>query len=186
MSLKFKVARYLDHTAKNPRDAMNPILRKELQDELDSSTENLAAALYAPEADLTWETRVLLPGATVQSARQPLIFPKPVDIVGLYPSVIATTNTNGLITPTLNDIDIALDMNAAQYFSSGSGIANALGGTAGSFVTLAAMAIQIPRLFILKLDATQPDFGMTFKWKRGTGFYQDAFVAVAVYARYRK
>lgn len=184
--LSFKVRKFVDWVRKNPRDALNPILLKELENACDNSSEELAAALYAPEADLTWETRVLLPGATVQSARQPLVFPKPVDIVGLYPSVIATTNTNGLITPTLNDIDVALDMNAQQYFSSGSGINNAAGGTAGSFVTLAAMAIQIPRLFILHLDAAQPDFGMTFKWKRGTGFYQDAFVAVAVYARYRK
>lgn len=184
--LNFTVRKYLDHVRKHPADALNPIVLKELEHAADSSRENLAAALYAPEADLTWETRVILQGTQVQTPRQPLPFPRPVDVVGLYPSIIPITNTVGLITPTLNDVDVALDMNSRQYFSSAAGISNAQGGTAGSFVTLAAMGVQVPRLFVLTLDDPTPDFGMTFKWKRGTGFYQDAIVAVAVYARYRK
>ena len=182
----FAIRKYLDHVRKHPGDALHPALLRELERAADQSTDGLQAALIAPAADLTWETRVLLQGSSVQTARQPLVFPKPVDVVGLYPAVIAVTNTVGLITPTLNDIDVALDMNASQYFSSASGISNAAGGTAGSFVTLAALAIQVPRLFMLTLDAAQPDFGMTFKWKRGTGVYQDAIVTCAVYARYRK
>jgi len=184
--LSFEVRKYLDHIRKHPGDALNPVLLKSLEQKVDESNEGLRAALYAPEADLTWESRVILQGATNQTPRQPLVFPRAVDVVGLYPAVIPITNTNGLITPTLDDIDVALDMNSEKYFSSGSGISNATGGTAGQFVTLAAMGVQVPRLFILHLDAAQPDFGMTFKWKRGTGFYQDAIVTVAVYARYRK
>jgi hypothetical protein len=183
--LSFEVRKYLDHIRQHPSDALNPVLLKSLERSVDESAEELTAALYAPEAPLTWETRVILQGATVQSARQPLVFPKPVDVIGMYPSVIPITNTNGLITPTLDDIDVALDQNSSQYFSAGQGAQNAQGGTAGQFVTLASMGVQVPRLFLLHLDAAQPDFGMTFRWKRGTGIYQDAFVAVAVFARWR-
>ncbi len=178
------IKRFVAYVAKNPGHAADPALLKTLTDAADADLHGRNVALIAPMAPFTWETRVILPGATTISPRQPLIFPRPVDIVGFYPSVIATTNTVGLITPSLNDIDISIDTNSDQYFSAGSGVANAAGGAAGAFVTLAAIGVQVPILKAIKLHNAQPDLGMTFRWKRGPGFYQDCFISVAVYVHY--
>lgn len=185
-NMQFGIRRFVDFVRKNPAQANDPILLKQLEQLADNSADGSQAALIAPMAPWTWETRVVLTGAIPQSARQPLIFPRPVDVLGFYPTVIPITNTNGLITPTVNDIDVSIDTNAESNYSAGSGASTAAGGSAGPFVTLAAMGVQIPRLMCISITAPSPDLGMTFKWKRGTGFYQDAFISVAVFARYRK
>lgn len=184
-NMSFAIRRFTDYARKNPTDAANPQMLAQLDKAADQSADDGQAALIAPKAPWNWETRVILQSNTAQSPRQPLIFPRAVDIVGFYPSVIPITNTAGLITPTEKDIDISLDVNASESFSAGSGVSTAAGGAVGPFVTLAAIGVQVPRLTMISITNAQPDLGMTFKWKRGTGFYQDAFISVTVFVRYR-
>lgn len=145
------------------------------------------AALAAPVAPLTWETEQLLPGDEIATARIPLQFRGRVEIVGLFPVVIAATQGN-LLVPTANDIAVLIDINDQER------ITNRLENTTGAgdgraFVTLSAMSAQlVPRLLRLVLNNASPDVGITYRWKippvGGQAIYEDALVSLAFFCRY--
>ena len=169
----------------DPSWASNPTVLKGLLKRAQESFEGAFGVLAAPMADLTWEIRMSLAGDTLQTNRTPLIYPRPCEIVGMLPIVVPTTATVGLITPTINDVDVQIDVNSEEYLTSGQGISSpAATSSAGAFVTLASMSIQTPRLLGKKLRQPQPNLGFIYRWKRGTGVYQDAFITTAVFARY--
>jgi len=188
MSLPYSILKWVQGVRAGLFDARDPTVLDRLEREAKESWEGALVALHAPIAPLSWETRAILPGTVQQTTRQPLIFPRPVEIVGLFPAVIPVSIAPGLRTATPLDIDISIDVNSVDYLTAGQGVSTSAGGTAGNFVTLASVGVQVPRLHMTKLTAPKPDMGMTFHWKLpaavGAAIYNDSFISVAVYARY--
>jgi hypothetical protein len=182
-SLAYTVLDFIDRLRKQPDAATDPRLLARLERFARESWDGAFVALHAPMAPLTWEARALLPSASPETNRIPLRFPRPVEILGFFPTVIDTDAATG-VSHTLNTLDVSLDINATDRVTSGEGVSTAAGGTAGTFVTLAALGIQAPRLVGLKLRNSNPDMGFVFRSKRGSGVFNSALVTVATFARY--
>jgi hypothetical protein len=90
------------------------------------------------------------------------------EVVGMRPSLsVIQPIADGLIIPTLDDIQVAIDINETEHLTSLDGQATtASTKRGGNFVSLAAIGVQVPRLFGLKLVSPQPEIGMTFRWKQ--------------------
>jgi hypothetical protein len=193
MSLAYEVLRFVDRATKRPADASDPRLLARLEAYARDAWEGIVA-LHAPASPMTWEVVTVLRGAVQLSNRVSFRFPRPVEIVGFYPTIIplATPTTTGILTPTTNTIAVSMDTDNQNYLTSGDGISTPAGGTAGPFVTLASMSVQVPRIVGYKLRNPTPDIGFTYRWKRdaagGVGtppaVYFDTLISLAMYARY--
>lgn len=153
-------------------------------------------ALSVPIAPETWEARTIFlggsPGGNFTSERVQIDVPYPVMVVGMYASLSVLT-TGGATTPTLNDIDVVLDLNKHEYMTDLQGnstATNAAGGGVftrdGTWVTLAAMSTnnqQGGRLLGWILPYKTAQIGITFKWTQGPGVYKDTIVKLALYVR---
>lgn len=186
MNLSYEILRFVDRVRRSPADANDPRLLSRLEKMARDGFDGMMVALHAPVAMQTWEARANLLGAANPplTTRVPMVFPRPVEVVGMLPIVVATSANPGLVVPTVNDVDVSIDINSNAYLSSGSGVSSPAGGTTGQFITLANFSVLTPRLLMMRLTAPKPDIGFTFRWKRGTGVYQDALISVGVFARY--
>lgn len=142
----------------------------------------------AAVAPFTWEVQAELGRTVLQTGRIPLDFRGPVEIVGFYPSVIASSAVGGgLLAPTLDDILVLLDVNNEQRFTNRLEQTTAAATGAG-FVTLGALgAARAQRFLDLKIRNARPDVGVQFRWKRdpnGVAIYQNALIGLAFFARY--
>lgn len=189
MSLGYEVLRYVDRCFRNPTDAGDPRLLKRLESYAKEAFEGIVA-LHAPASPMTWEVNALMLGAVQTSIRQSFRFPRPVEIVGFFPSVvIATPAGGGAVSPSADTIAVQIDTDNQAYLTSADGISSPAGGKASSFVTLSAMGVQVPRIVGYKLRNPTPDIGFTFRWKQDVtqvagGVYRDSMVSLAIYARY--
>ncbi len=133
-----------------------------------------------PFSNDTWEASASLPGTVIQSEQEPIVFPSPCRIVGIYPSI--TLNDSGsLVVPNLDDILVNLSMNKQRNYTANVGqTSQARNGDA--FVTLGALNTAIRDLNIVVLTP-RPQASMTFRWKRfiqGTPIYRDVIVSLAL------
>jgi len=193
MSLSYEVLRFVDRAMKRPADASDPRLLARLEAYARDAWEGIVA-LHAPASPMTWEVVTVLRGAVQLSNRIPFRFPRPVEIVGFFPTIIplATPSTSGILTPTTDTIAVSMDTDNQNYLTSGDGISTPAGGSAGPFVTLSAMSVQVPRIVCYKLRNPTPDIGFTYRWKldidSGVGtpkaVYKDTLISLTMYARY--
>ncbi len=134
-----------------------------------------------PFSNDTWEIGTNLDSAVEVSEREPIIFPAPCRIVGLYPS-ITLNDATGLIVPTADDILVLLDFNQQRRYTANVGQSSqALRGS--GFVTLGALNTAIRDLDIV-VDNPRPQAGFQFRWKRfvqGTPLYRSVIVSVALF-----
>lgn len=184
MSLGYEVLRFIARVKKQPADGSDPRLLARLEKYANEAFEG-AVALMAPQSPMTWETNTVLTGAVQSTNRVPFRFPRPVSIVGFFPSLVVfgTGNTS----PTTEDIAVSIDTDNQNYITSGDGVSTPAGGTAGPYVTLAALSVQVPRIVDYKLRNPTPDIGFTFRWKQDVtagAVYDDALISMAMYARY--
>jgi hypothetical protein len=180
-SLRWLVADFVSRVKASPADGSDPRLLARLSKAAEDSWDGAFATLAAPMAPLTWEVNALFPSSQPETQRIPFKFPWPVEIVGFRPSIISTDAAG--IAPTLEDVQLELDANLEKRPTAGQGVTTTVGGKDGTFVTLAAMGIQTPRLTGLRLTNASPDLGFTFRWKRGANVYNSALVSVAMYCR---
>jgi len=160
-----------------------------LEKEASKSFDGAWSAMQAPIAPLTWEVSNQMISTQLEGPRVRLDLPRPIEIVGFYPSIIVTGTNPALIDPGLNDLLVSIDTNEEERITSGQGITTASGGSAGTFVTLSAISAQSTapganRLIGWKLDAPKPNVGFTFRWKVGANRYNDALISVATFVRY--
>lgn len=180
-----EILAYLAKARQSPAFASDPVLLDSLEKSARNSMEGAVAALHAPVASDTWESRAILMSDAQQSERVPVRIPYESVIVGLYPSVLPVSSENYTRAyPSLNDIDVSIDIDNKETLTSAQGV-TVPGSTVrdGTFVSLAAMSIQVPRLTWIVLDKVSNDIGVTFKWKLSAGRYQDALVSLAFYIR---
>lgn len=187
MSLAYEVLRYVDRAFKQPADASDPILLKRLQKYANEAWEGIVA-LHAPASPMTWECRTNLVGTAQRTNRIQFRYPRPVEIVGFLPTLIVYGTNPALITPSTDDLMVSIDTDNQNYLTSGEGVSSNAGGTAGPFVTLTCMSVQVPRIVGYKLRNPTPDIGFTFQWAQnvtgGVAVYNSCTIAMAMYARY--
>jgi hypothetical protein len=188
MSLGYEVLRFVDRVAQDPSAGTDPRLLARLAKYAKEAFEGIVA-LHAPASPMTWETRSILRGSTAQGPRVPFRFPRPVEIVGFFPSVIPILPASGgANVPTTDSIACAIDTDNQNYMTSGDGISTNAGGTAGPFVTLSSLSVQAPRVVGYKLRNPTPDIGFTFQWKIDPGatpfIFRDSIIGMVIFARY--
>jgi hypothetical protein len=147
------------------------------------------AALHAPVAPFSWEFQADLDGDTERTARIPLRFTRPVQILGFYPSVIRNAALGALENPTTEHVLCLLHANREIMYT------NRLESGQGAqvpenFVTLASLGVQVPRLVNIQLRQGAPELAAEFRWKRWnaafeeTPVYPNAIVTLTAFARY--
>ena len=143
---------------------------------------DLHVARVKPYSNDTWEASAFLPGASLQSEREAIIFPAACRIVGLYPSITLNDTNTELAIPTTDDIMVLLDMNQQRRYTANVGQTSQARNGDG-FVTLAALNTAIRDLNITVLNG-RPQAGMQFRWKRfipNTTLYRDVNVSLAMF-----
>lgn len=185
MSLAYETLRFINRVRRQPSDGSDPNLLARLEKVAKQSWEGIVA-LHAPASPMTWETRMIMRGAVQTSNRTPFTFPRPIEIVGFYPTIIVLA-TGGAVYPTTDVIQVSIDTDNQNYLTSGEGVSTNAGGNVGPYVTLSAVSVQVPRILGYKLDNPKPSIGFTYRWALDVSagaIYRDCIIATAMYARY--
>ena len=191
MSLGYEMLRYIDRVRRDPASGSDPRLLARLEKYAREAFEGIVA-LHAPASPMTWEINTFLDGTVQTTQRNSFRFPRPVEIVGFFSTlVIDVAASEDLFTPSLDDIAVQIDTDNQAYLTSADGISSPAGGKAGTFVTVSAMDVQVPRVVGYKLRNPTPDIGFTYRWKQlvtaGADegpVYKSAMISTAMFARY--
>jgi hypothetical protein len=187
MSLAYDVLRFVNRAFQSPADASDPTLLRRLQKSAEDAWEGIVA-LHAPASPMTWEVRTNLASTVQRTNRISFRYPRPVEIVGFLPTLVVYGAQVALLTPSTDDLMVAIDTDNQNYLTSGEGVSSNAGGTAGPFITLTAMSVQVPRIVGYKLKNPTPSIGFTFQWAQNVTVaapvYRDVTIAMAMYARY--
>jgi len=189
MSLAYTVLKFVRRARTVPVDATDPRVLSALEGAAQKSFDGAWVAMSAPIAPLTWEIATTLISTQLEGPRIRLDLPRPMEVVGFFPSIVVTGRNPLLTNPTLTDLLVSIDANEEERITSGQGITTNVGGSAGTFVTLAAISSQSTapganRLIGWKLDQPKPNLGFTFRWKVGANFFNDALINVSTFVRY--
>lgn len=187
--LKQFVLDFVNAVRRRPQIGSDPGELDNLEKAALTSYQGAFGALHAPIAPETWEARTLFLGANATSERISLDIPFPCMIVGAYTSISVLT-TGGATTPTLNDIDCALDLNTHEYMTQIQGTTTPIVGGGlqkdGTFTTLAALSCNQnagARLLGWVVPYRTAQIGVSFRWKQGGGVYKDTHTAISFFAR---
>jgi len=190
MSLSYEILRFVDRVRRQPADGSDPRLLARLEKYAKEQFEGIVA-LHAPASPMTWEANTFMPGDTQTTNRQGFTFPRPVEIVGFYPTILRVPPEgepeDELVLPTLDAIAVSIDSDTESYLTVGDGVSTPAGGKAGPFVTLAAMSVHVPRVVGYKLRNAAPNLGITYRWKLDVSagaVFDDCLVSLAIFARY--
>lgn len=191
MSLRTLVQRFTMLARANPISATDPGELKKLEAAAATGLEDGFVALTAPNAPFTWEVRTLLLNTAQSTNRVKFAFPWKTNLVGIYPHISIVRPIGALAIPTLDDIDVQVDINNQAYLTGLEGLSTAVGVGGNNSVTLASLGVQLPRLMALALvGESKPDLGFTFRWKQPplagpTAIYESVIVGVSLFANPR-
>lgn len=139
-------------------------------------------------APYTWEVGATLSRTSEETRRIPVRFPRPVRVVGMYPSVIAGSAVGGLVAPSCDAILAVVSSNQRDRFTNRlEDVSSA--GYGEAYVTLSALGtsqLQGNRLMNIELKEASPQLDLGFRWKRWSGspIYEDAIIHVALFCEY--
>jgi hypothetical protein len=186
MGLAYEVLRFCSRVMKDPTAGSDPRLIARLEAYAKEAFEGIVA-LHAPASPMTWEINAVMKGNTQTTARIPFRFPRPVEIMGFFSTlVVDNAGGGGAVTPSTDVIAVQIDTDTQAYLTAADGVSSPAGGKASTFVTLSAMDVKVPRVVGYKLRNPTPDIGFTYRWKQdvATPVYKDCLVSTAMYARY--
>lgn len=188
MSLRQRILSYVSAARSSPVVASDPAELRALEVDALSTLEAGFATLAAPIAPWTWEVRTVLDGLQGSTNRVKFAFPWRVNVVGLQATITPVLPVvAGLTVPTLNDIDVMVDINNTSFLTGNDGLSTPAGQGGNNFVTLSTVTIQTPRLLGLALEGEhKPELGFTFRWKQPplagpVALYQSQIVTVALF-----
>ncbi len=184
MGLRQMIFDFVDRARRSPARAVDPAELDELAKCARTAWDGAFGAEVAPIAPYTWEVGVFLPGAVAVSERVPFTFPEATEVVGFFPAIEPSPAQGQTVVPTLSSVQVAMDIDKNNDLTSAEGVTTT--GTSprgGTFVNLAAVGVQAPRLFGVQLRGVNPVMGFQFRWKRGANVYQDSFIMLSIYAR---
>jgi hypothetical protein len=126
-------------------------------------------ALVVAATQKSWEAQTELLATQQETRRIPITFNRRVIILAAYPSVVVSSNPAGLImlNPTLDDINVYLDISGNERFTSRFDDNSAPGLEAGTMVTLGGFRDSTGGARILNIEPTDaaPTIGVVFSWK---------------------
>lgn len=183
--LRFDVLEWISRVRQKPVLASDPDELRMLEQKARADWGGSFAAQNSAIAPYTWEQRIILPAATAQTTRINFRLPFAVEIVGFIPTLEDTQVAAGGIIPSLNSVDVQIDLNSNEFLTTANGVTTtaAPGQLGGTFVTLSTISLQAQRLFAVRMLAPNPDLGFTFRWKRGAGVYRDTLITIAMLCR---
>ena len=149
--------------------------------------QNQYYALVTRPARFTWEPSVSLAGTDQASAQVQIDFPRPVQIVSVYPSISPIGGADTLPVPELDDLLVQIDLDTAaqQRLTSRFDSVQATGVGTYPNVTLGSFRDSVlgSRVLLWELTDPRPTLTFTFAWKRlvsGGPYYQDVQVGLAL------
>lgn len=184
-ALRYDVMEFIARARQKPGMASDPGELEKLSNAAKNDWGGSFGALNAPISPYTWEQRIILPTATAVTSRINFRLPFAVEIVGMIPTLEDVQVAAGGVIPTLNSIDVQIDLNSNEFLTTANGVTTSAtpGQTGGTFVSLSTIALLSPRNFGVRLIAPNPDIGFTFRWKRGANVYRDTLIGVALLCR---
>lgn len=190
-NLKQYILDYVNAARRRPAIASDPSELDNLEKAALTSFSGAFGATNAPIAPFTYEARTILLSSATVSERVEVLVPFPMMVVGVYPSLSVLTSGAGTGTPSLNDIDVTLDLNNKDFKTAVNGntstSATATTPTRdGQFVTLAALGTgnsNGARLLGWEIPYRTATIGATFRWKQGSGVYHDTIVSLSLFTR---
>jgi len=181
--LRRQVADFIARVRSRPVLGSDPAELEALTRAVRESTMDGFAAESAPVAPYRWEQRIQFLGSQLQSNREQFVFPFGVEVLGYIPTIVSLDTPPGALAPTIDDIDVAIDVNQQQYVTNANGVTTPGGTQGGNFITLRTIQILDAALFRLQIVGVNPVMGFTLRWKRGANIYQDAIVGIGIVAR---
>lgn len=192
MSLRDRVQRFVAAVRGNPVLASDPAELRALEKAAETGLEEGYTTLTAPNATRTWEVKATLANNVAESNIARFVFPWRTNVVGLYPSISVIRPAGGapLVVPTLDDIEVMIDINN-QARLTGNGNTSQVGAGGNNFVTLASIGVFVPRLMALAIVGdSKPLLDFTFRWKQpppavAPFFYESVIVSVSAFCEPR-
>jgi len=138
----------------------------------------------SPVAPWRAEVRMLLLGLEQNTTqRVPIEFPWPVIVVGMRPVVRPVLPVGALTVPTVDDIDVAMDVNQTTQLNLSQGVTAPAGAT---FLTLGSIGVQQNVLQGMALKDPRPSLGFQCRWTQlapaaGPALFTDAFIKITCY-----
>lgn len=151
------------------------------------SERQFRAAMMAPAASRTWEAMTVLHSADTETNTITVSFPRPCQIVAVYPSISPVSLNQGLATPTLDDILVELSVNEETRLTNQFDTVGQPTGAARVSVTLGAFRDTTggARMFNLKLNDKINEVVVRFRWKSQQptpAQYNDVVLGLAFHA----
>ncbi len=185
MGIRDAVARFVAAARNNPVAASDPSELRALERLVLPGPQDGFGVLAAPMAPFTWEARTLLLNTQPNTNRVKFSFPWRVNVVGLQATIVPVRPVGANPIPTLDDVDVNLDINNTAFLTGNDGASTPAGQGGNNFVTLSTLTIQTPRLLGLALEGeSKPELGFTFRWKQPPGvapLFESAIVTVAIF-----
>jgi hypothetical protein len=151
------------------------------------SERQFRAAMMAPAASRTWEALTVLHANDVETNTITVSFPRPCQIVAVFPSISPVTLNQGLATPTLDDLLVELSINEETRLTNRFDVTGQPSGAARVAVTLGAFRDTTggARMLNLKLKDPTNEVVVRFRWKSqqpAQAQYNDIVVGLAFHA----
>ena len=160
-----------------------------------NNTQYELPAFFGPVSGYTWEVQAVLEGGVLETPVLPVELRGPIEILGFLPSVTleGPGATGSILTnaiprrPTTDDVLVTIDINQEERITNRLETTQ-INAATRSFVTLAALSVEVPRLHRVQLLNARPDLNLQFRW--GVDFdgesdlYHDALIKLAFYCRY--
>lgn len=187
-NLRDTVFSFVQQVRQKPADGSDPrvleFLSKQAQDDWGGAFQ----AVNSPVADRTWEQRVQLLGSSSTTERLNFVLPFPMEIVGMYPTVVRQAAAVVVRDPSADLVDVSMDVNLSDIYTQANGISTPGGPNGGTYVTLSSFNSgtglgSAGRQFGLRLTAPNPNLGFTFRWKLGANSCDTAIITMALFAR---
>ena len=151
-------------------------------------------AMVQRAAAYAWEAGTTLLNTDPSAGPIKISFPRPVIILGAYPSVAVMGGLNTLDMPTLDDILVRIDVDTGwekrltsrNDVTQPNGVGNFPDVTLGSFRD--SMGGARVMNYDLGVDGSHPELQITFTWKRfnvGSPWFRHVYVALTFLANFK-
>lgn len=188
IDLKQAALNYINLSRGRPALASDPGELDTLENAALTSFQGAFGAVHAPIAPVHWDTRTQFLSGTATSERVKLDVPFPCMVVGAFTWLEPIGSAGGLVVPTLNSIDVSIDLDIHEYMTNAQGTTTTVIGAQATrdmtFVNLQSVGVNGGgRLRGWVIPYRKAQIGVTFRWKQGAGVYQTSHVGITWYAR---
>lgn len=156
--------------------------------------ENQNFAVVQRPAVFSWEASTILLNTDLESGTIPVQFPRPVIVLGAYPSVSVQGGLNTLDVPTLDDILVKIEQDSGveRRLTSRFDAVRTNGNGSLPDVTLGSYKDSVGGARVMNWPIgeadSRPEIEVRFRWKRdptGGPWYRSVFVSLTFLCNWR-